>query len=119
MEALANQPYPSHSVTMAANALTAVMLFIPSISPVYRAMTAISGIAIFNIMSCRVYRKVKLGAITNEITGVVSASGIGLPEPSSVQLVPMTLISRGEDFVPPTEGEAEAVSLSSTLFGVV
>ena len=51
------------------NVFTVVVLFTPSISPVYRAIVTAPNLAVYNVMACRVYRKVKLGAITNGATG--------------------------------------------------
>lgn len=51
-----------------------VIILTPSVPPVYRAIIAIPNAAVFNVMACKVYRMVKLGAIKDQTFSSVTSS---------------------------------------------
>ncbi|KAJ7572120.1 hypothetical protein C8J56DRAFT_1080883 [Mycena floridula] len=61
-------------ITVAANILVTIMLYIPNIPPSYRTMFSIPTMALSNIMACYVFRHAKLGLLRsgNAMSGVDS-----------------------------------------------
>ena len=51
------------SVTVMVNIATLSIMLNPAFSPIYRAVSFVPNLAIYNIMACRVYRGMKLGFI--------------------------------------------------------
>lgn len=70
-------------VTVLTNFLMVLVFFTPSISPIYRATVATPALIVYNVMACRVYRKVKLGAITDGTSGTFTSPYIPSQESSS------------------------------------
>ena len=63
-------------VTAVVNIFTVVVIFTPSFSPIYRATIVIPNLMVYNLMASHVFRKVKLGAITNGTTMSLSTADL-------------------------------------------
>lgn len=57
--------------------VAAVLILMPGVPPVLRAMFAIPNTALQNAMACRVYRQIKLGLIKEDETSLARSSTMG------------------------------------------
>lgn len=73
------------------NLVTIAVIFTPSIPLSYRAMVAIPDTTLFNIMACRIYRKLKLGAITNGETSRSSSRSTTRRGGSSIRFATISM----------------------------
>ncbi|KAJ7037602.1 hypothetical protein C8F04DRAFT_1091852 [Mycena alexandri] len=51
-----------YMITVVTNIVATVMIYIPSVSPVYHGFLVVPNVTLTSIMACRVYRNTKLGA---------------------------------------------------------
>lgn len=96
--------HSSYSITIGMNIATMVIIFTPSVPPIIRAMFTMPNVALQNIMSCRVYRLLKLGYVRDEIGSYSQESGI-VRCPHTFQY---------EDDVVGTRGKPDVVTESNT-----
>lgn len=107
-----------HSITAIVNIVTVAIILSPSISPVVRALAAIPNITIYNIMACRIHRKVKLGNITNGSRGPLFPSPVVLSRPSAPfgpASAPLHLDSFSMELQGQTTKNGEGISTSTRL----
>lgn len=55
-------------VTVIANLITSIMMYVPGVGPIYHSMFSIPNVMLTNIMACYVYRNTKLGIIRDPST---------------------------------------------------
>ncbi|KAJ7100314.1 hypothetical protein C8R43DRAFT_1141352 [Mycena crocata] len=78
-----------YMITVVSNIVTTVMVYVPSVSPVYHGLLVIPNLTLTSIMACRVYRNTKLGRVGG-------CDGLVLPtlnsQPSQSQTMQLSVV---------------------------
>ncbi|KAJ7579204.1 hypothetical protein C8J56DRAFT_965087 [Mycena floridula] len=93
-------------ITVGANSLMAIMIYVPHVSPIYRSMFTVPTLTLSNIMACYVFRHTKLGTIWQS-----GSSGI--------QSIPIQFATPGQGMITMTNLNLNSSSGNDQVEGIV
>ena len=83
-----DRPISEYRVTVGLNIVAMVLILVPSVPPVLRAMFSIPNVALQNAMACRVFRQIKLGLLREQPATMAPAHS------TPIAFVPISPINR-------------------------
>lgn len=109
--------HPATRITVGANFLLTIMIYVPHVAPIFRAMFTAPTLSLTNIMACYVFRHTKLGMIREGVLGgIQSITSIQFPTRGQ-GMIPLTNVNLNSSSGNDTRAtaQAEGVVISTTV----